>query len=301
MNWINYHHLYYFWTTARLGSIVKASKELSLSRPTISSQIKQLEDVLGQKLFQKSGRNIELTRFGRDVMSYSNDIFGTGEKLREFVSSGVSKKKTELTIGVSDVLPKLIAYKLISPIMQENKQVKISIREGAAPDLLAQLATGKLDSVFCDEPVNSRMDIRVFHHKLGDSGLSFFCSKQLLDSQESLVFPECLNHLPILLPSRRSNIRRSINVWFEQNKISPEIVAEFDDSALMKVFGQNHMGVFVSPTIVKEAILERKDIVCIGSTKEIRDTFYMISTQKKIMNPLLMKLTKKAKSILIKI
>ncbi len=293
MNWINYHHLYYFWLTAKNGSIASASKELKLARPTVSAQIQTLQDTFGQKLFEKSGRNIKMTKFGKDVFYYADEIFSTGQKLKDFVQSMPEQRPQELTIGISDIVPKLISYNLIAPIMMQFPKLKIVCLEGNSSKLVADLAVHNIDAIISDMPVGGDADVRIFHHKLGECAIAFFCRSEVC-GKNPVDFPACLNQLPLLLPSRRTSIRRAINLWMENKKVFPRIVGEFDDSALMKVFGENQEGAFVAPTSLKKMLLAKKNMVCLGEIGNVKETFYLASTRKRLQSKYLKTLVESA-------
>ena len=297
MDWINYHHLYYFWLTAKCGSMAQAAKELRLARPTVSAQIGQLQERMGQNLFRKEGRGLVLTNFGQGVFSYADEIFAAGQKLKNYVAQKPEERTEEFVIGVSDVLPKVITYSLLEPLMAEFKNIKLICVEGATDHLVGQLGVHNVDVVISDAPVGQNVDVRIFHHKLGDCGLSFFCAESLWQTQKK-PFPECLGYLPILLPSKRTSIRRAINHWMESLDIMPKVAAEFDDSALMKVFGQNGSGIYVAPSIMTELVEKQFESVCIGSVESIRDTFYLVSTRKRLENPFVKKLVAMARESL---
>ena len=277
--------------------MTKASKELRLARPTVSAQINQLQNKMGQALFQKEGRGIALTKFGQRVFAYADEIFATGQKLKNYVAQSPQERVEEFVIGVSDVLPKVIVYSLVAPLMAEFSNIKIVCVEGATDSLVAELAVHNVDAVISDAPVSQGVDVRVYHHKLGDCGLSFFYARSQW-SEDVGAFPQCLQSMPMLLPSRRTNIRRAINLWFDSHGISPEVVAEFDDSALMKVFGQNGVGVFVAPTILRELVEQQFDSVCLGTVESIRDSFFLVSTKRRLQNPFVERLVKEARDSL---
>lgn len=297
LNWLNYHHLYYFWTVARLGSMSKAAEDLKLARPTVSAQIAQLEDQLGGKLFDRVGRGLALTRFGQDIFAHADEIFDAGQRLKDFVSERPQERTVHLTIGISDVLPKHMAHKLLAPLLLKHDNLKLTCAEGDAEHLVGELALHNVDAILSDVPVGSQVDVRVFHHKLGECGLSFFASPKLgvFDPDK---FPQILDGMPILLPSRRTALRRSINLWMEETGVRPKVVAEFDDSALMKVFGQNGLGVFVAPSIIEDDVIQKYDTKLLGRVASIRDTFYLISTKKRLSNEMIRELVQSAKEFL---
>ncbi len=281
---INYKHLHYFWVAARQGGIARASEQLHLTPQTISGQISLLEDSLGGKLFSKTGRNLELTEFGKMVLDYANEIFSLGGELEEAVRNLPEGRLRTLRIGVVDVVPKLIAYRVLSPALACEDPVKIVCRESDLQSLMAELALHRLDLVIADEPVPPGLNIRAYNHVLGDCGISFLAEPGMARSLKD-GFPHSLNGAPLLFPSEINRVQGRLLQWFEALQIHPRIVGEFDDSALMKAFGQAGSGVFVAPTAIAEEVAKQYGAAVIGATEEVREQFYAISVERRISNP----------------
>lgn len=291
---INYKHLHYFWVTAREGGIVRASEQLNLTPQTISGQISLLEDSLGEKLFAKAGRNLELTEFGRLVLDYADEIFALGEELEQAVRVQPESRPQTLKIGVVDVVPKLIAYRVIAPALQGEEPVKIVCRESDLQSLLAELALHRLDLVIADGPVPSGLNIRAYNHMLGNCGISFLAVEAMAGSLRE-NFPYSLDGVPILFPSAINRVQARLLQWFETLNIRPRVVGEFDDSALMKAFGQAGTGVFVAPNAIAEEVAKQYGAITIGSTDEVREQYYAISVERRILNPAVVAITESAR------
>ena len=292
---INYKHLHYFWETARQGGIARASKQLHLTPQTISGQISLLEDSLGGKLFSKAGRNLELTGFGKMVLDYANEIFSLGGELEDAVRNMPESRLQTLRIGVADVVPKLIAYRVLSPALRCEDPLKIVCRESDLQSLMAELALHRLDLVIADEPVPPGLNIRAYNHLLGDCGISFLAEVGMARSLQS-GFPRSLDGAPLLFPSEINRVQGRLLQWFEALHIHPRIVGEFDDSALMKAFGQAGSGVFVAPTAIAEEVAKQYDAAVIGATEDVREQFYAISVERRISNPAVAAITENARA-----
>jgi len=298
VNWFNYHHFYYFWTTARLGSISAAAEALNLSRPTISSQIKQLEDSLGKSLFDRSSRKIQLSEFGQIAFGYAEEIFSVGKEFQDFVSGNLSPKPSRFRVGTPDAMPKLITYRLLKPKLNLPTELQISCVEGKLDHLLSELAVHRLDLVLSDCPVSPTMNIKAYNHLLGESGVSFFATPDVAD-RYSDSFPNCLNNLPLLQPIETTSLRRSLNQWFTKLGVQPKTRAEFEDSALMKVFGQAGEGVFPAPTAIENDVCHQYNVKVLGRTTEIRECFYAISVERRIKHPAVLAISASARDLLI--
>ncbi|WP_224244381.1 transcriptional activator NhaR [Hyalangium gracile] len=283
MAWLNYHHLLYFWTTARLGSIALASKELHLSQPTISTQIKLLEDSLGAELLQREGRKLVLTEMGHMVFRYADEIFRMGKELQLAVEGKAVGKRTRFVVGITDVIPKLVSERLLQPAFAAVPNLQLDCREGPLEQLLAQLALHELDVVISEVPATDEVKVRVFNHSLGETGISFFGSPKLAELRKG--FPASLEGAPVLLPAQDSAVRRALDSWLEAKGIRPNLVAEFEDSALLKVFGQRGMGVFVAPTAIEAEVCRQYDVVVLGRTEDIKERFFAISVERKLKHP----------------
>ncbi len=296
MSWLNYHHLLYFWTVARSGSIAKASQELRLAQPTISAQLKLLEESLGHKLFERQGRRLVLTDVGRTVLRYAEDIFRLGNELKNVVNGLPSGQQLRLSVGVTDVIPKLVAERLIQPAFEASPDIRITCREGPLPQLLASLALHELDVVLADAPSSEPVSIRAFNHLLGKCGVSFFAAPKL--AHLSRGFPRSLDGAPALLPSEASSVRRSLEIWFDAQRVRPIIVGDFDDSALLKAFGHRGHGVFAAPSIIEDQVCRQFDVSVIGSTEDIETCFYAISVERRLRHPAVVAIAETARSLL---
>ncbi|MDH3326462.1 MAG: transcriptional activator NhaR [Gammaproteobacteria bacterium] len=295
---INYKHLHYFWVVAKEGGIARASERLHLTPQTISGQLSVLEENLGVALFARVGRNLEITETGRQVMSYANEIFSLGGEMEEMIRNLPSERTMPFTVGVSDVVPKSIACRLLAPALQLPEPIRIICREGAISSLLGELAVHKVDLVIADGPIPSSVNVRGFNHLLGDCGTTFFATRKLANSLGK-TFPENLNGAPFLLPGEMTLVRSHLTQWFGEQRIHPRIVGEFDDSALMKAFGQTGSGVFIAPTAISEEVQKQYGVVAIGQTYEVRAQFYAISVERKISHPAVVAITEIAKEWLL--
>lgn len=296
MDWLNYHHLLYFWTVAKEGSISRAADKLHLAQPTISGQLKKLEESLQQKLYERVGRGLALTDAGRTVFRYADEIFSIGAELRDALKGKSSNRPLHLTVGVPDSLPKLIAYRLIEPAFRLDEKVHVECREGKLQDLLGELATHSVDVVLSDMQAASLVSVRAFNHLLGESETTFFAAPGLAKQLAGQPFPQCLDSAPMLLPSGAAALRRSIDHWFESNGIHPEVVGDFEDTALMKVFAQAEHGVIPAPTAVQEEVCYQYGLEVLGQVSEIVERFYAITVDRRIKHPAVVALSNAARS-----
>ena len=248
---LNYKHLHYFWVVAKEGSIARASEKLHLTPQTISGQLTLLENYLGIILFEKSGRNLAITETGRLVLSYADEIFSLGGELEEFVHQLPARLPQTLRIGVVDVVPKSITHRILEPALKMPEPVRMICRESSLDNLLAELAVHRLDIVLADRPIPSNVNARGFSHKLGQCGVSFFADKKLIKNING-KFPQCLDRAPLLLPSSDNQLRSGLDQWLDKLRVHPRVVAEFDDSALMKAFGQQGAGIFIAHRILSK-------------------------------------------------
>ncbi len=284
MEWLNYHHLLYFWMAAREGSIAQASRQLLLAQPTITGQIRALENALGEKLFTRFGRNLVLTEVGRLVYRYANEIFSLGRELTDVLKGRPAGRPIRLVVGVSDVLPKLVAHRLLEPALTLPEPVQIVCYEDRPERLLAELSTFGLDLVLTDAPVGPSVRVRAFSHLLGACGVSFFGTSSLA-AKYRRNFPASLDGAPFLLPLENATLRRSLEQWFEAQRIRPLVAGEFQDSALLKAFAQAGAGLFAAPTVVERAIRLQYGVVVLGRTDSITERFYAITVERKLKNP----------------
>ena len=295
MEWLNYHHLFYFWTVGKAGTVSAAARQLHLTRPTVTSQIRELEKSIGQKLLEQQGRGLVLTEFGQQVFDYAEDIFSIGHQLREFVRTGQPGRRQKLRVGMPDVVPKLISYELLKPALVGPEPPRIECYEGNLTDLLADLAVHRLDLVLSDSPAPATLDINVYSHKLGECGLSILATESLAQKYRK-GFPHSLTDAPILLPTELTAVRRSLDRWMEEHKVFPEIVAEIEDSALLKVFGQAGQGAFPVPTAIEELVKTQYGVHLVGRIPEVLDTFYVISVEKRVQHEAAIRIMNQARN-----
>lgn len=281
---LNYKHLHYFWVVAREGSIARASQLLHLTPQTISGQLSQFEKSLGTKLFTRSGRNLVLTESGRTALEYAEDIFLLGAELEDRLSNRPAGRPLRFSVGITDVIPKLIAHRLLEPALQLPEPVNIICREGKLDNLLADIAIHKLDMLLTDRPISPGSSVRAFNHQLGECGTTFFATPELARNYRD-NFPDSLKEAPILLPTHETAIRNSLNQWFDELQIHPDIRGEFDDSALMKAFGQAGEGIFIAPTVIEKEVTRQYKVEAIGQTESVREQFYAISAERKLKHP----------------
>lgn len=284
MEWLNYHHLLYFWTVVRAGSIYRASEELRVSPPAISTQLKLLEGQLGEKLLTRSGRRLVLTETGRTVFSYADDIFTLGRELLDVVKSRPIGRPLRLDVGVVDVMPKVVVQTLLEPALRLREAVRIVCREASSDQLLGRLATHELDVVLSDSPVDPAVKIRAYSHLLGECGVLFVAGAKTA-ARYRRNFPQSLDGAPMFLPTDNTALRRNLDFWFETKQIRPVVLGEFEDYALLRAFGESGAGVFPLPSVVDAQIRRQKRLRTIGVTDDVRTQFYAISAERKLQHP----------------
>ena len=285
MEGLNYHHLLYFWTAAREGSVSRAAERLLVAQPTVSGQIRKLEQSIGQDLFDRTGRELVLTETGRLVLSYAERIFSVGEELADVLRSGDPRQPEQLRVGISDALPKLVAAALVEPTLHSGTDLRIICHEDKSDRLLAELALHAFDLVLSDAPIGPTVRVRAFNHPLGECPVTFFAVAGLA-AQARRDFPRSLEEVPVLLPTGNTMLRRSLDRWFESMEVRPRIVGEFEDSALLKVFGQRGAGVFPAPTIVENEVVRQYRVRVIATVEEVRERFFAISLERTLRNPI---------------
>jgi LysR family transcriptional regulator, transcriptional activator of nhaA len=295
----NYNHLLYFWTVVREGGIARAAEALHITPQTISGQIKLLEEQLQGTLFEKQGRRLVPTDLGKVAFQYAEDIFSRGLELASVLRGALPLGRRSVTIGISDAVPKLISWRVLTPLTEGEQPFRIICHEGPFESLLADLAAHRLDLVLSSSAVPSDAGIKAFSHLLGESDLTFFAAASLAKSLTGR-FPRSLDHAPFLLPTDRSANRRVLDTWFEKHGVTPAIVGEFDDTALIKTFAQAGSGVFVAPSAIEEQIRDQYDLVALGRTDEMRAKFYAISTERRIKHPAVAVITEQARSDLFR-
>lgn len=294
MEWLNYHHLYYFWIVMKEGSITAAGSRLRLAQSTISAQLSKLEESLGGKLFNRQGRTLEATDLGRLVFQYANKIFSLGHELMDQIHSRSVVGPLSLKVGIVDVVPKLMARKLIEPALCMGKPVRLACHEGKEKDLLADLALHNLDLVIFDGLPKPGLSVKTYNHFLGECGISFFAERKLAESLPE-KFPDCLDNAPMLMPMTMSWLRGAIDQWFDALSIRPVIVAEFEDNALLTVFGQAGDGVFMAPTIIESEVKAQYQVDIIGRCDNIKERFYAISVERILKHPAVVAITDTAR------
>lgn len=292
---MNFKHLHYFWQVAKAGGVARASEQLHLTPQTISGQIGLLEEDLGAPLFAKRGRNIELTEAGRIAFGYAQDIFALGSELEESMRNyPAGGRPVDFRVGVADSVPKTIAYRMIEPATRLPTPVRIVCRESKLESLLAELAAHRLDLVISDAPIPPSVSLRAYNHRLGESGVSFFASARLFKSLKG-KFPVCLDGAPMLVPGDGATVRPRLDRWHDGKKLRPRVVGEFDDSALMKAFGQRGAGVFIGPTVIESEIETQYGVKTLGRTQEIVEEFFAISVERRITHPCVVAITEAAR------
>ncbi len=299
---MNYKHLHYFWTVLNAGGIVRASEQLHLTPQTLSGQIKQLEQRLGQPLLRKAGRGVEPTDAGRLVMRYADEIFALGAALQDALASGRDPRRAALLrVGIADALPKAMAFHVLEPAMALPEPPQLVCHEGGLASLLGELAVHRLDLVLSDVPAPARLSVKVYTHLLGRTGIAFFAAPKLLKAAGLTVrraqtsFPACLAQLPLLLPTSASALRARLDAWLRQQALMPTVAAEFDDSALLKAFGREGQGVFAAPAVLAQEIVQQHQVVLLGSPAELWEEFYAISVERRISHPAVAAITAAAR------
>lgn len=284
MEWLNYHHLRYFWAAAKAGSLKQAAAELNVSQPSISVQIKELEDALGEPLFRRSGRSNVLTEAGQIAFRYAEEIFALGTELTHAVKQRPGSQSMRLYAGVADSIPKLVANEILNPVLAMPQKVHVICREGKIQDLLSQLAAHRLDIVLSDEPAPTSIGIRTFSHLLGETGVSL-CAEARLAKKLKPGFPASLDGAPALLPADNTALRRSLESWFRGKGIRPRVLAEFEDIALMKVVAADGKGFIPVPSVVREEARTRYRFHEIGIADGCEERYYAISAERRITHP----------------
>ncbi len=297
--WLNYHHLLYFWTVVQEGGVSKAAGKLRLSQPTISAQVKVLEDTLGDRLFQRRGRTLVLTETGRIVFRHADEIFGIGRELIETLRGRPPGRPQQLAVGVANAVPKLIVCRLLRPTAHAAEPVHLSCREDSAEQLVAQLALHELDVVIADAPAPPHLRVKVFNHLLGESDTAFF-GPAALAAKLRRRFPKSLNDAAMVLPSASSMLRRDLDAWFDATGVRPRVVAEFEDTALMKAYAHEVGAVFPAPVVIAKDVNRMHNARLIGQTGTVRERYYAISAERRLTHPGVLAITSAAKDGLFK-
>ncbi|MGB7328957.1 MAG: transcriptional activator NhaR [Rubripirellula sp.] len=294
VDWLNYHHLMYFWMVAKEGGITPAAELLHLSQPTLSTQIQKLEKSMGVKLFERKGRSMILTDSGQMVFRYADEIFGLGNELADAIRGRPTENSIRLLVGVPDVLPKLVTYRILKPVLELDERVKLVCYEGKSKDLLADLAMHRLDVVLADSPLTPELNVRAFNHLLGQCDATVFGTAAMA-KKYSNDFPKSLDGAPMLLPTQNTVLRRSLEQWFDDQDIRPEVAHEFEDSAVLKVFGQAGEGMIVVPTAVADDVAAHYSLKQVGRIPEITERFYAISVERRLKHPAVLAISQSAR------
>lgn len=291
---LNYRQLHYFWVVAKTGSIVRACEQLNLTSQTVSGQITLLEQTYGIELFKRVGRQLELTETGRTALPYAEQMFQLGGDLESLLRAQPEEQQILFRVGVADVVPKSIVYRLIAPTMTLSEPIRITCREDQLERLLADLAIQRLDLVISDSPMPSHLDIKGYSQKLGECGVSFFATRALAATYGQ-NFPHGMQGAPLLIPGQQTVVRSRLMRWFVEQNVQPKIVGEFDDSALMKAFGKSGSGIFIAPSVIADEVMEQYDVELIGQTDAVTESFYAISVERKVKHPGIVAITEGAR------
>jgi len=295
---INYKHLHYFWVVAKEGGVVRASERLNLTPQTISGQLRLLEEYLGLELFNRVGRNLELSEDGRLVLSYADEIFSLGNEMEEAIHHLPVGRPQLFKVGVVDMVPRSIAHRILEPALNMPEPVRMVCREASLDSLLAELSVHRIDLVLADRPIPSTVSARGFSHKLGECAVSFFATPELYSNLVGR-FPDCLDGAPMLLPTSGNQLRAGIDLWLDKQRIQPRLVAEFDDSALMKAFGQEGAGIFIAPAVIEAEVERQYRVKSIGRVDEVKEHFYAISIERRVLHPVVAEVVGKARKLLL--
>ena len=295
MRHLNYNHLLYFWSAVREGGIAAAARSLHITPQTISGQIKLLERAAGGPLLEKKGRKVAATELGLTVFEHASEIFARGEVLQRLLQDSDFTSRRTVTIGISDVVPNLVAWRLLAPLMQIEQPYHVVCHGGALDSLATELAQHRLDLVVASSALSTSAGVRAFSHLLGECDISFFAPPALA-ARLRRNFPESMDEAPFLLPSPRSPNRRVFDAWFAQHGIRPRVIGEFDDSSLLKTFGKGQFGVFAAPSIIEEEVTRQCGVRVIGKATTAVAKFYALTTERRIRHPAVVELMERART-----
>lgn len=287
LNALNFQHLQYFSVVAREGGLAAAGRALHLTHSTLSAQIRSLEDQLGEKLFRRLGRRLVLTDTGHVVQQYAEEIFALGRELVDTVAGRGEGKVPRLAVGVVDVVPKVVVRELMRPATSGPEPVKLIVHESSYEALLASLSLHMLDVVIADAPLPPSAGVKAHEHLLGETTVTVFGAPAMAAKYRA-GFPNSLEGAPVLLPLESARLRRAMEQWFEARALGPNRIAEFEDSALLKVFGADGLGLFVAPTVVAEEVCRQYGVEIVGEIPEVTERFYAVSLDRKLKIPVVM-------------
>lgn len=294
VDWLNYQHLLYFWMVAKCGTVAEAARRLHLTSPTISAQIRKLEHSTGRQLLKPKGRTLELTDAGQVVMGYADRIFGLGSELGEVLLGQSPEGKLRLRVGIVDAVPKLIVHGLLTPVFKMQPIVQLHCSEGLIDSLTEALVTHELDVIISDVQIPPRRGSGVYNHPLGKSSTSFFASPKLIGANDPRSLTDLLKSEAMLLPATGSALRRQLDQYFDDLGVIPSIAHEFNDTALMKVFGEAGAGIFPGPSVVEQKICQQYSVRCLGRVDQLKETFFAITAERQIDHPAVELLTQTA-------
>ena len=284
MDWLNYHHLLYFWTVAKEGGVSAAAEALHVAQPTVSAQIRALERSLGQKLFERHGRHLALSTRGEAVFRYADEIFSLGRELLQTVKGEPQAAPRRFRVGVSDALPKITTYRLLEPALVIQPAFRLHVRIDKTERLLGELAIHALDLVIADAPMTPSLRVRAFNHLLGETSVSIFGTAELVRTVRRR-FPASLAGAPMLLQTSNTAVRQSLDQWFDVHRIEPHVVGEVEDMAMLQTLGEHGLGLFAAPSVVRNEICRRYHVSCVGELEKVREKFYAISVERRITHP----------------
>ena len=284
MDWLNYHHLRYFWVVAREGSISRASKLLHVSQPSISTQLRQLERMLGEKLLQKHGRGLQMTDMGRFVLGYADQIFTLGRDMLDAVKDRPTGQQVRLQVGVADVVPKLVTHRLLAPLLRADPPIRVVVHEDRPDRLLAELAVFGLDVVVADAPVAQGTRIRAYHHPLGSCPVAVFGKKKVVASLRR-GFPDSLRDQAFVLPLESAELRRDFDAFLRERELRIQVAAEAEDAALQKQFAGDGIGLLVAPSVLADDLEKQHDLVSCGDVPKLEARYYAITVERRVRHP----------------
>jgi LysR family transcriptional activator of nhaA len=298
MDWLNYHHLLYFWSVAKHGTMTKACEELRLAQPTISGQIHLLENTLGEQLFVRTGRRLALTEMGRLVFKYAEDIFATGQELMNTVKGQGNGHPARLVVGIADAVPKPLATRLLKSALKLYRPTRLICQEDKLSQLLTDLAAHRSDLVIADTPAPPSIKEHTYNHPLGESGVTLFATAKLA-AQYRRDFPQSLSDAPLLLPTSNAVLRRLMDQWLVNYGLQPNIVGEFDDSATLKAFGQDGHGIFPGASVIEKEICRQYRVQVVGQLGSLKQHFYAITVERRLKHPTVLALVRTARRELL--
>jgi LysR family transcriptional activator of nhaA len=293
MEFLNFHHLRYFWMVARKGGVRKAAEELHVSQPSISAQLRLLEESLGEKLFKRSGRTLVLSEMGELVLTYADEIFSAGRELMNAVKQRPGGRWLRLNVGMTDSISKLMGFEFLKPALSFPEPVHVVCRMAAIEVLVNQLQAHRLDLVLADEPASSSLKAKTFNHRLGRSGVTF-CAVPAMAKKLRRNFPQSLNGATALLPTENMGIRAVLETWFDTKGIHPRLIGEYEDSALMVFCATAGRGFTVVPTVVAREIMKHWALRVIANVDECGTEFYAITAERRVKNPAAIAITEHA-------